>query len=624
MHMIHMVTHYLHTTHKSNTKHKIIKMYQMRNRERTHQEREREGEREREIDRRMGRRGQAIVPYAQRTMPINIIQFNEFAFAAAAMSVHGVERRRRRTGKISASQPQQSASAHPQPQPGPQLQPQVAPLHFGPGFLRDLAGRLFGQLESHVKADIFDFCDGLEFGWCSACSGTDSPSWIQHGLEQYFASQGVRYTAPHIVSAESNAEKINFIKAVCRPAQLYDDMYKAAGHKVEYNLISGKLEMADFQKRGLAWYIGFACTTASGLNTKARVERIIDNESCKTGHTFEGVLAILREQMPKTFMLENVPKMLLHGEYTNAKAKLCKLGYIVCSAVMCSSTFGLPQIRERLFIWGFRKEEVETTFMSEQDIEEYCGKILTTLQQGHSTMEIDEFLMSEDDPYLLADKKRRLDDLDKNQARQTKRLLGRTTCSQVDNPKWVGKQSDWYGSKTAASHTQWKPELSCRYPEHKILTDRELETLDAHDIAFPDSRKLSIELSQSKPGIVGPGFTPIVLPRGRMYLAWLVRFLRGPEALALQGIHLPPEVRNKFDSALLNDLAGNAFATPCVLAICIVQLAVLSRSCAARRMCLLTAQSSQLPCSHLSSSRGVCMDQDDGDEECDFSVLVSQ
>ena len=51
MHMIHMVTHYLHTTHKSNTKHKIIKMYQMRNRERTHQEREREGERERARDR---------------------------------------------------------------------------------------------------------------------------------------------------------------------------------------------------------------------------------------------------------------------------------------------------------------------------------------------------------------------------------------------------------------------------------------------------------------------------------------------------------------------------------------------------------------------------------------------
>ena len=150
--------------------------------------------------------------------------------------------------------------------------------------------------------------------------------------------------------------------------------------------------------------------------------------------------------------------------------------------------------------------------MSEQDVEEYCGKILTTLQQGHSTMNIDEFLMSEDDPYLLADKKRRLDDLAQNQARCSKRL--RTMCAQVDKPKWVGKQSAWYGSRTAASHTHWKPELSCRYPEHKILTDRELEMLDTHAIRFPDDRKLSIELSQSKAGIVGPGFTPIMLPMG--------------------------------------------------------------------------------------------------------------
>ena len=113
-----------------------------------------------------------------------------------------------------------------------------------------------------------------------------------------------------------------------------------------------------------------------------------------------------------------------------------------------------------------------------------------------------------------------------------------------------------------------------------------------------------------------------------MYLAWLVRFLRGPEALAFQGMHLQKDIRNNIDSAVLYDLAGNAFATPCVLAICIVQFAVLSRSCAARQMCLrLSAQSSHLPCSHLSSSRGGCVlgtDQDDGDEECDLSTLVTQ
>ena len=60
------------------------------------------------------------------------------------------------------------------------------------------------------------------------------------------------------------------------------------------------------------------------------------------------------------------------------------------------------------------------------------------------------------------------------------------------------------------------------------------------------------------------------------YLAWLVRLLRGYEAMALQCMCLSEGTKLRFsDKPILQDLAGNAFATPCILSITILHMAVM-------------------------------------------------
>ena len=72
------------------------------------------------------------------------------------------------------------------------------------------------------------------------------------------------------------------------------------------------------------------------------------------------------------------------------------------------------------------------------------------------------------------------------------------------------------------------------------------------------------------------GCSPTITPKGIFYVAWLVRLLRGYEAMALQGMFLTEETKLRFsDKPILQDLAGNAFATPCVLSITILHMAVM-------------------------------------------------
>ena len=82
-----------------------------------------------------------------------------------------------------------------------------SPLRFGETFLEGLTARLFGNLDHDVKCDIFRFCSGLEFGWSSACSGTDSPAWVQRALVNFLAAQSVEYpghkTCMHLLMVDN-------------------------------------------------------------------------------------------------------------------------------------------------------------------------------------------------------------------------------------------------------------------------------------------------------------------------------------------------------------------------------------------------------------------------------------
>ncbi|WP_198413779.1 DNA cytosine methyltransferase [Cryobacterium sp. TMT2-15-1] len=78
-------------------------------------------------------------------------------------------------------------------------------------------------------------------------------------------------------------------------------------------------------------------------------------EHTEQGRLFFNVLEILQAKRPRNFILENVPNLLKHDEgrsFARMKRELEGLGYTIRAERLSPHQFGVPQIRERLYIVG--------------------------------------------------------------------------------------------------------------------------------------------------------------------------------------------------------------------------------------------------------------------------------
>ncbi|GFH41856.1 cytosine-specific methyltransferase [Lactococcus hodotermopsidis] len=83
------------------------------------------------------------------------------------------------------------------------------------------------------------------------------------------------------------------------------------------------------------------------------------------GTLFFDVLRIIKHHQPKMFLLENVQGLLTiqNGEtFRIIKSALKEVGYDVFSDVLDAQNYGLPQVRKRVVIVGFRKDLEITNF----------------------------------------------------------------------------------------------------------------------------------------------------------------------------------------------------------------------------------------------------------------------
>ena len=95
---------------------------------------------------------------------------------------------------------------------------------------------------------------------------------------------------------------------------------------------------------------GFPCQAFSIIGKKEGFA----NETC--GTLFFEIERILKEKMPKAFMLENVKNLTAHDNGKTFKiitTHLENLGYHVYSSVLNALDYGVPQKRERIIIVGF-------------------------------------------------------------------------------------------------------------------------------------------------------------------------------------------------------------------------------------------------------------------------------
>ena len=75
------------------------------------------------------------------------------------------------------------------------------------------------------------------------------------------------------------------------------------------------------------------------------------------GNLFDSVLAILRGRNPEFIILENVPNLARHQggkTWQTMRAKLEAIGYRIDEHRLSPHQFGIPQIRERIYIVGRR------------------------------------------------------------------------------------------------------------------------------------------------------------------------------------------------------------------------------------------------------------------------------
>lgn len=79
-------------------------------------------------------------------------------------------------------------------------------------------------------------------------------------------------------------------------------------------------------------------------------------ECTEQGNLFFNVAAILKQKRPSYFILENVPNLLKHDEgrtWQEIQRILGdELGYHICAERLSPHQFGIPQIRERVYIVG--------------------------------------------------------------------------------------------------------------------------------------------------------------------------------------------------------------------------------------------------------------------------------
>ena len=80
-------------------------------------------------------------------------------------------------------------------------------------------------------------------------------------------------------------------------------------------------------------------------------------ECTRQGDLFFNVATIIKAKKPRCFILENVPNLLKHDQgktFERIKAILSNLGYTVDARRLSPHQFGIPQIRERVYIIGCR------------------------------------------------------------------------------------------------------------------------------------------------------------------------------------------------------------------------------------------------------------------------------
>lgn len=108
---------------------------------------------------------------------------------------------------------------------------------------------------------------------------------------------------------------------------------------------------------------GFPCQPFSQAGFK---RGFADNHNSERGNLFFNIVEIIEAKQPKAFFLENVRGLVTHDEGKTFKVIRNiledELGYSFYYKIVQASDYGLPQLRPRAFMVGFRDEDFMKSF----------------------------------------------------------------------------------------------------------------------------------------------------------------------------------------------------------------------------------------------------------------------
>lgn len=129
----------------------------------------------------------------------------------------------------------------------------------------------------------------------------------------------------------------------------YKLMHDTADEPYYYNLKRIKTEKLPAYDMLIA---GFPCQTFSVMGRK-------EGFSDDRGQIIFHIARILEETQPKSFLLENVRGLVTHDKGNTLKIiveELNRVGYNVTYKVLSSIEYGVPQMRQRVYFVGIRKD----------------------------------------------------------------------------------------------------------------------------------------------------------------------------------------------------------------------------------------------------------------------------
>jgi len=108
-------------------------------------------------------------------------------------------------------------------------------------------------------------------------------------------------------------------------------------------------------------------------------------ESPDNGNLFYEIVRVLKHHKPRYIFLENVANLEKHDEgntWATIKKSLEKVGYTVDHKVLSPHQFGIPQIRERMFIVGSRSNLSKFTWPTPHPLPEQSLSIEAILEKN--------------------------------------------------------------------------------------------------------------------------------------------------------------------------------------------------------------------------------------------------